>query len=93
MCSITSSKSICGQNWNGVKGFGTIDFKKSEVSHYFPEIFKTGKECRFGDCTHTHEPGCAVREAVEKHYISESRYASYLSIMEDEDEDKYRKAF
>ena len=77
----------------GVKGFGTIDFKKSEVSHYFPEIFKTGKECRFGDCTHTHEPGCAVREAVEKHYISESRYASYLSIMEDEDEDKYRKAF
>ena len=77
----------------GVKGFGTIDFKKSEVSHYFPEIFKTGKECRFGDCSHTHEPGCAVRAAVEKHYISESRYASYLSIMEDEDEDKYRKAF
>ena len=77
----------------GVKGFGTIDFKKSEVSHYFPEIFKMGEKCRFGDCTHTHEPGCAVREAVEKHYISESRYASYLSIMEDEDEDKYRKAF
>ena len=77
----------------GVKGFGTIDFKKTEVSHYFPEIFKAGEKCRFGDCTHTHEPGCAVREAVEAHLISESRYASYLSIMEDEDESKYRKPF
>lgn len=77
----------------GVKGFGTIDFKKTEVSHYFPEIFKAGEKCRFGDCTHTHEPGCAVREAVETHQISESRYASYLSIMEDEDESKYRKPF
>ncbi len=77
----------------GVKGFGTIDFKREEVAHYFPEIFKTSADCRFGNCTHTHEPGCAVLEAVEQHYISESRYNSYLSIITDDPEDKYRKAF
>lgn len=77
----------------GVKGFGTIDFKREEVAHYFPEIFKTSADCRFGNCTHTHEPGCAVLEAVENHYISESRYASYLSIITDDPDDKYRKAF
>lgn len=75
----------------GVRGFGTIDFKKEEVGHFFPEIFKFSKECRFGNCTHTHEPGCAVLDAVSNHYISESRYNSYLSIMDDEDENKYRK--
>ena len=64
----------------GVKGFGTIDFEPAEVSHYFPEIFRYGRECRYGDCRHTGEPGCAVAEAVAGHYISESRYASYLSI-------------
>ena len=74
----------------GVKGFGTIDFKREEVSHYFPEIFRTSAQCRFGNCTHTHEPGCAVLQAVEQHYISESRYASYLSIITDENDDKYR---
>lgn len=77
----------------GVKGFGTIDFKREEVAHYFPEIFKESEGCRFGNCTHTHEPGCAVLKAVEKHYISESRYNSYLSIITDDPEDKYRKAF
>lgn len=77
----------------GVKGFGTIDFEKSEVTHFFPEIFKVSKECRFGNCTHTHEPGCAVRDAVEQSLISQSRYASYLSIIGDDPEDKYRKPF
>ena len=77
----------------GVKGFGTIDFERAEVAHYFPEIFKVSADCRFGNCTHTHEPGCAVREAVELHLISESRYASYLSILDDSDPDKYRKPF
>ena len=77
----------------GVKGFGTLEFDRHEVSHFFPEIFKTGAECRYSDCTHTHEPGCAVREAVDDHRISESRYASYLSILEDSEEDKYRKGY
>ncbi|MEG0795120.1 MAG: ribosome small subunit-dependent GTPase A [Odoribacter sp.] len=74
----------------GLRSFGTIDMKKEELSHFFPEIFAKSEECRFYNCTHTHEPGCAVVEAVEKEEISESRYASYLSMMEDE-EDKYRK--
>ncbi len=77
----------------GVKGFGTIDFEKSEIAHYFPEIFKVSKDCRYGNCTHTHEPGCAVLAAVEQSLISQSRYNSYLSIMEDTDPDKYRKPF
>ncbi len=77
----------------GVKGFGTIDFKKEEIAHFFPEIFKISSDCRFNNCTHTHEPGCAVLEALKNHYISESRYNSYLSIMEDSQEDKYRSAF
>ena len=68
----------------GVKGFGTIDFEKAEVAHYFPEIFEIGHSCRFGNCTHTHEPGCAVLDAVERSLISQSRYASYLSIIEDD---------
>lgn len=77
----------------GVKGFGTIDLEKTEVAHYFREIFKISENCRFGNCTHTHEPGCAVLQAVEESRISQSRYASYLSIMEDSADDKYRKAF
>lgn len=77
----------------GVKGFGTIDFEKSEVAHYFKEIFAISADCRYNDCTHTHEPGCAVLEAVENHYISQSRYQSYLSILEDDADDKYRKPF
>ena len=78
----------------GVRGFGTIDFEEEEVSHYFPEIFKYGKECRYSDCTHTGEPGCAVIPAVEESLISQSRYASYLSILEElKDPTKYRKPF
>ncbi len=77
----------------GVKGFGTIDFDAAEVGHYFPEIFKASSGCRYGDCTHTHEPGCAVREALEDSTISQSRYASYLSILADSAPDKYRKPF
>ncbi len=75
----------------GIRGFGTIDFDKAEVGHYFPEIFEESKKCRFGNCTHTHEPACAVRQAVEEARIAQSRYNSYLSILEDSDEDKYRK--
>ena len=77
----------------GVKGFGTIDFEREEVAHFFPEIFETGRNCRYGNCTHTHEPGCAVHDAVEQHLIAESRYASYLSILDDSNPDKYRKPF
>lgn len=77
----------------GVKGFGTFDMEEEEVGHYFKEIFHYAQECRYGNCTHTHEPGCAVRKAVEDHLISESRYASYLNMLEDKDEGKYREAF
>lgn len=78
----------------GVKGFGTVDINKNEVAHYFPEIFKISVDCKYNNCTHTHEPGCAVRHAVEHSLISRSRYNSYLSILEDTiGEDKYRKAF
>jgi ribosome biogenesis GTPase / thiamine phosphate phosphatase len=74
----------------GVKGFGTFDIKKEEAGHYFPEIFKVSKTCRFANCTHTHEPGCAVLEAVDRHEISLSRYQSYVSIMDDSAEGRYR---
>ena len=74
----------------GIKGFGTFNMQKEEIGHYFREIFHFSSECRFNNCTHTHEPHCAVLEAVERHDISESRYNSYLSMLEDEKEDKYR---
>lgn len=77
----------------GIKGFGTFDMEDEEVGHYFKEIFQFSAQCKYRNCTHRHEPGCAVREAVEKHYISESRYASYLSILDDRDESKYRPAY
>lgn len=77
----------------GVKGFGTIDFDSAEVSHYFPEIFRISKDCKYNNCTHTHEPGCAVLQALDEQLISQSRYTSYLSIMEDSNPDKYRKPF
>ena len=77
----------------GIKGFGTFDMKDEEVGHYFKEIFEFSTHCKYGNCTHRHEPGCAVREAVENHYISESRYASYLNILEDKEEGKYRAAY
>lgn len=77
----------------GIKGFGTIDMEKGEVSHYFPDIFRFASDCKFSNCTHRHEPDCAVAKAVERHYISESRYRSYLNILEDKEEGKYREAF
>ena len=74
----------------GIKGFGTIDFEREEVSHYFPEIFRIGRACRFANCTHTNEPHCAVQEALEKGEIAISRYESYWSMLGDCDEAKYR---
>ena len=77
----------------GIKGFGTYDMEPTEVGHYFPEIFRTSARCRYGNCTHRHEPGCAVLQAVDDGQISASRYASYLSMLDDKDESKYRQAF
>ena len=77
----------------GIKGFGTFDMEPEEITSYFKEIFRFSKDCRFSNCTHTHEPGCAVRKALEDHYISESRYQSYLSMLDDKDENKYREAY
>ena len=77
----------------GIKGFGTFDIEKEELTSYFKEIFHFSKACRFSNCTHTHEPGCAVIKAVEDHFIAASRYQSYLSMLEDKDENKYREAF
>ena len=77
----------------GIKGLGTFDMEPGELTSYFREIFNFSKDCRFNNCTHTHEPGCAVLKAVEEHYISASRYQSYLSMLEDKDENKYREAF
>ena len=77
----------------GIKGFGTFDMEPEELTGYFKEIFHFSSQCRFSNCTHTHEPGCAVREAVENHYIAQSRYQSYLSMLTDKDESKYREAF
>ena len=74
-----------------IKGFGTIEFEKESVGHYFKEIFRTSADCRFNNCTHTHEPGCAVLKALDEHLIAQSRYDSYLSILQDEAEGKYRE--
>ena len=70
---------------------GGYIIEPEELTGYFKEIFHFSKECRFSNCTHTHEPGCAVLKAVEEHFISQSRYQSYLSMMEDKEESKYRK--
>ncbi len=77
----------------GVRGFGTIEMDRYEVAHFFPEIFKASQHCRFGNCTHTHEPGCAVLQALEENRIAQSRYTSYLSILDDTNPDKYRKPY
>ena len=74
----------------GIKGFGTFDIEPEELTSYFKEIFHFSKDCRFNNCTHTHEPGCAVLKAVEEHYIAQSRYLSYLNMLEDKEEGKYR---
>ena len=77
----------------GIKGFGTFDMEPEELTSYFREIFHFSKGCRFNNCTHTHEPGCAVLKALEDHYIAQSRYQSYLSMMEDKEDGKYRAAY
>ena len=76
----------------GIKGFGTFDMEPEEITGYFKDIFHFSKDCRFSNCTHTHEPGCAVLKALEDHYIAESRYQSYLSMLDDKDEGKYRES-
>lgn len=72
----------------GIKGFGVLEMEKEEISHYFPEMFRLLNECQYYNCTHTHEPNCAVKKSVEKGLIAESRYFSYLGLLEDEE--KYR---
>lgn len=74
----------------GIKGFGTLDMDLYEIGHFFKEIFYFSKKCRFNDCTHRNEPDCAVLKAVDEHYISHSRYQSYLSIIEENQNEKYR---
>ena len=73
----------------GIRGFGVIDMVKEEISHYFPEMFDLLKECRYFNCTHTHEPGCAVKEALQEGKIPVTRYESYLSLI-GEDNSRYR---
>jgi ribosome biogenesis GTPase len=77
----------------GIKGFGTFDMEPEELTSYFKEIFHFSQHCRFSNCTHTHEPGCAVLKALEEHYIAESRYQSYLSMLKDKEESKYRESY
>ena len=72
----------------GLRGFGLVDLKKEEIALYFPEMLKAAQDCRFAPCTHTHEPGCAVKEAVENGDITYDRYSSYLGMLEEEG--KYR---
>lgn len=89
MISLTSGYLI---DTPGIKGFGTFDMEPEEITSYFKDIFHFSKDCRFSNRTHTHEPGCAVLKAVEEHYIAESRYQSYLSMLDDKEEGKYREA-
>ena len=77
----------------GIKGFGTFNMEPEELTSYFPEIFHFSKGCKFSNCTHTHEPGCAVLKAIDDHYIAQSRYQSYLNMLEDKDDNKYREAY
>ena len=72
----------------GLRGFGLVDLKKEEIALYFPEMLRVSEDCRFAPCTHTHEPGCAVKEAVENGDITYDRYSSYLGMLEEEG--KYR---
>lgn len=77
----------------GIKGFGTFDIEPEELTSYFREIFHYAHNCRFSNCTHTHEPGCAVLAALDEHLIAQSRYQSYCSMLTDKDEGKYREAY
>jgi ribosome biogenesis GTPase len=73
----------------GLRGFGVVDMERNEIYHFFPEIFRVAANCRFYNCLHLDEPGCAVRQAVENGGINWLRYRSYLSILNDENT-KYR---
>ena len=75
----------------GIKGFGMLEMEAWEISHYFPEIFKISQHCQYNNCSHTHEPGCAVKTAVKEEKIELSRFISYLGLLEADD--KYRPAF
>ncbi len=75
----------------GIKGFGMLEMEPWEISHYFPEIFRLSKDCQYSNCFHTHEPGCAVKKAVESGKVAYSRYISYLGLLEGDD--KYRKPY
>lgn len=75
----------------GIKAFGMLEMEAWEISHYFPEVFKISANCQYKNCSHTHEPGCAVKTAVEKNEIAQSRFISYLGLLEADD--KYRPAF
>lgn len=75
----------------GLRGFGLVDLEKEEIAKYFPEMLRVADECRFVPCTHTHEPGCAVKAAVDTGTISAERYNSYLGMLEDDG--KFRKSF
>lgn len=77
----------------GIRSFGMIDMKNDDVSHYFPEIFRASEHCRFNNCSHTHEPGCAVKELVESGNIASSRYENYLSILNEDEDEKYRVGY
>lgn len=74
----------------GIKGFGMLDMERQEMGHYFREIFAISRECRYSDCVHMNEPGCAVNQAVVEGRIAFSRYESYLSMLDDIAENKYR---
>lgn len=91
---IADIPSTLGESWiidtPGIKGFGLLDIEKEEVGHYFREIFQISRDCRYSNCVHTGEPGCAVYQAVVNGDIALSRYESYLSILEDTNEGKYR---
>ena len=75
----------------GIKGFGMLDMEPWEISHYFTEIFEISKKCKYKNCSHTHEPGCAVKRAVEHGDIATTRYISYIGLLEEDE--KYRKPY
>ena len=77
----------------GIKGFWYFRYGRGRDRSLLPRNIQTSANCKYGNCTHRQEPGCAVRKAVEEHYISESRYTSYLSMLEDKEEGKYRAAY
>jgi ribosome biogenesis GTPase len=74
----------------GIKGFGMVNIPPEEIAHYFRELFEISSQCKFYNCTHLHEPGCAVIEAVQDSRIYLSRYTSYLSIVDEYEKGKYR---